>query len=292
MTATDGEAALVLKDFAAGTVGGMLGIVAGHPFDTAKTRLQAMERFEGSSTWRVIGDTVRTEGPRALYRGMSFPFYSTALLNAIVFSVQGFSERMLSAQFGNDRPRLCGFLGGCIAGLAQSPIVCAADLVKCQRQVMHSPSGQLLGPVAILRQRVAALGVWQGCFQGLGVCALKESPSYGAYFLVYEELKPILEARGWPVAAATLTAGGASGCVSLGLIHPVDTVKTVIQALPTDAKQEERSPFRVVGAALRSGDAAKFFFRGFGAAMQRAFVINAATFGGYEFAMAQLSKLG
>jgi len=150
-----------LRDFMAGTLGGMSGIVCGHPLDTAKTRLQAMPRFEGASTWTVIQDTARVEGPRVLYRGMSFPLCSAGFLNATVFCVQGVSERALASVFGHDSARLNGFLAGCFAGLAQSPLVSAADLVKCQRQVQFaskSASSTLPGPITVIRQRVAALG--------------------------------------------------------------------------------------------------------------------------------------
>ena len=33
-------------------------------------------------------------------------------------------------------------MGGCIAGLAQSPLVCAVDLVKTQRQVQSGWAGE------------------------------------------------------------------------------------------------------------------------------------------------------
>eukprot|EP00913_Durusdinium_trenchii_P035864 g33561.t1 len=158
------------RDFFGGTLGGMTGILAGHPLDTAKTRLQAMPQFDKSSTQRVLVETVRGEGMRALYKGISFPFCSTALINAVVFSVQGISERTLRAVFSDDRPQLTGFLGGCIAGLAQSPLVCAVDLVKTQRQVQMGWAGErplqifrteltrrMIHPVDVVKARIQAL---------------------------------------------------------------------------------------------------------------------------------------
>jgi len=280
---------LVLRDFIAGTAGGMLGILAGHPLDTAKTRLQAMSRFEGSTTWSVIGETMRKEGITALYRGMSFPLFSACLLNAIVFSVQGAVDRSLASVFGSDHVRLNGFLGGCVAGLVQSPIVTAADLAKCQRQVQFSAKGtsSVLGPIAIMQQRVTSLGVVQGCFQGAGATALKESPSYGLYFLAYEEAKRLMQSTAAPPAVATLLAGGLAGCVSLASVHPVDVVKSQLQTLPIEATGTQRSAVNIALAGVKR-DGPSFLLRGFSAAMQRAFVINAATFTGYEFVLASL----
>ena len=43
----------------------------------------------------------------------------------------------------------------------------------------------------------------------------------------------------WHTVLATLSAGGLAGCVALGMIHPVDVIKSRIQALPIDATKEE-----------------------------------------------------
>lgn len=280
-----------MNDFVAGTLGGATGMIVGFPLDTAKTRLQAMPRFDNSSTWRVVRDTARVEGPKALWRGMSIPLYTSSFLNAVIFSVQGAAERWSEGVFGVDRKRWNGFFAGCVAGLVESPFVSTADLVKTQRQVQFAAKGSsaaLLGPIAVLRQRVARLGFVQGTMQGLGPTALKECPSYGVYFLVYEEATRIGKTRGWHVVPTTLVSGGLAGCVALGMVHPVDVVKSRLQALPVDAAPAERSALKVARDGLaREGSA--FFLRGFSAAMQRAFILNAATFGGYELALASLT---
>eukprot|EP00435_Cladocopium_sp_Y103_P057828 s723_g20.t1 len=105
-----------LRDFFGGTLGGMTGILAGHPLDTAKTRLQAMSHFDRGTTYQVLSHTARDEGYRALYKGLSFPLGSTALLNAVVFGVEGMSERALKSLWSEERPMLTGFVAGCIAG--------------------------------------------------------------------------------------------------------------------------------------------------------------------------------
>eukprot|EP00434_Breviolum_minutum_P000033 symbB.v1.2.000029.t1/scaffold12.1/size699752/9 len=269
------DAALAARDFFGGTLGGMTGILAGHPLDTTKTRLQAMPRFDHSNAYRVLVDTARVEGSKALYKGLSFPFCSTALLNAVVFGVQGTAERALKGLWSDDRPQLTGFVAGCIAGLAQSPLVCAVDLIKTQRQVQLGWHGDK--PLEIARNRMKLLGL-RGFFQGLGPTAVKECPSYGVYFLVYEESKSLLDPH-LPSVASTLWAGGLAGCFALGMIHPVDVVKSRVQALPATASLQERSPRHVMALGLRNEGLA-FFLRGFQAAMARAFVVNAATFSG------------
>eukprot|EP00927_Polykrikos_kofoidii_P062051 TRINITY_DN56877_c0_g1_i1.p1 TRINITY_DN56877_c0_g1~~TRINITY_DN56877_c0_g1_i1.p1 ORF type:complete len:296 (-),score=40.84 TRINITY_DN56877_c0_g1_i1:96-983(-) len=290
-TQSHDETVLVLTDFAAGTIGGMTGMVAGHPFDTAKTRIQAMPRFAVASTWTALRDTASIEGPRALYRGLSFPLASSALVNAIVFAVQGSTERRLNDIFGPERAQFSAFLAGCWAGFVQSPVVCTSELVKVQRQMQFSVSGgpPQRGPLALLQHRVSTLGVAQGCFQGFGVTCLREAPSYGIYFLVYQRAGALLDSVGSGPVFSTLCAGGLAGCISLGCLHPFDVVKSRQQALSAAATRSERSPWHIARSGL-AADGAAFFLRGFGAAMLRAFVINSATFGGYELATSALKK--
>jgi len=118
---------------------------------------------------------------------------------------------------------------------------------------------------------------------------MKECPSYGVYFLVYEESKRLAEAHlGWHAVPTTIASGGLAGCVSLSIVHPFDVVKSRVQALPLDASPAERSVFQVASKGF-AREGASFFKRGFAAAMQRAFVVNAGIFGGYELACAALA---
>mmetsp|Transcript_15476 Transcript_15476/g.27147 ORF Transcript_15476/g.27147 Transcript_15476/m.27147 type:complete len:345 (-) Transcript_15476:67-1101(-) len=285
-----GKSASSVRDFLGGTAGGMIGILSGYPLDTAKTRLQAMTRFEKSSTWEVLRVTTQAEGIRALYKGLSFPFLCSALVTSLVFSVRGTAERRLQGSL-RDRPQFRIFFAGCVAGLAASPLICTADIVKTQRQVQIPGSGSMPpGPVSIIKQRIRILGLRQACWQGLGATAMKECPSFGVYFLVYEQSKHLLASTSGLGMLSTLLSGGIAGCCALSMVHPVDVVKSRIQSLSVDATPKERSVMNVVSQGLsREGPA--FFCRGFGAAMQRAFVLNSMCFGGYEFSVAVFDRV-
>ena len=113
----------------------------------------------------------------------------------------------------------------------------------------------------------------------------------GMYFLVYEQAQGFGSQHGWSPVPLTIAAGGTAGCVSLAMVHPVDVVKSRVQSLPVDAPPGERTAMSVAWRGLaREGGA--FFLKGFSAAMQRAFVVNAATFGGYELVMSALRRRG
>eukprot|EP00746_Dinoflagellata_sp_MGD_P135808 gnl/MRDRNA2_/MRDRNA2_69852_c0_seq1.p1 gnl/MRDRNA2_/MRDRNA2_69852_c0~~gnl/MRDRNA2_/MRDRNA2_69852_c0_seq1.p1 ORF type:complete len:326 (+),score=50.51 gnl/MRDRNA2_/MRDRNA2_69852_c0_seq1:142-978(+) len=267
------------RDFSAGTIGGMFGIFCGQPFDTMKVRMQVMKEFVGKSTQHAISSTLRQEGFLSFYRGMAFPLYSACLVNAVVFSVEGSADRQLRAVIGDEWKRTSGFVAGCIAGFIQTPIITAAELAKCQLQV---ETGAKSRPWVVMRERVNTLGFSQGCFQGMGVCAWRESPSYGIYFLVYGSMGEVLKPL--PQALSTVLSGGIAGMVAMGTVHPFDVVKTEVQALPKDASPEERSA-RWVAARGYAQEGWRFFARGLFPAQLRAFTVNAGVFSGYESAM-------
>jgi solute carrier family 25 (mitochondrial carnitine/acylcarnitine transporter), member 20/29 len=50
---------------------------------------------------------------------------------------------------------------------------------------MAGEQASFRGPVDVLRQRHRALGV-RGCYRGMTATLLRETPSYGAYFVAYE----------------------------------------------------------------------------------------------------------
>ena len=76
------------REFVAGGVGGMAGVLAGHPLDTLRIRLQQPPPplspgivdapSRPPSAARLLRGILRAEGPAALYRGMAAPLASVA----------------------------------------------------------------------------------------------------------------------------------------------------------------------------------------------------------------------
>jgi len=270
----------VTAELLAGTSGGMVGALAGHPFDTAKVRLQAMPSMQGASLTGCIGRTIREEGVLALYKGVLSPVGMAGFLNAIVFSVESSSARLLQ---NTDLPSAAvPFIGGCAGGFAQCPALCFMEAAKCNMQVkgghLHAESY-----VAMLRRRVAELGLQRAFFPGFGITVVREVPSYGVYFLVYDTVKDTLD-RTLPQMLSTLVAGGLAGVIALSPFHPFDVVKSRLQ-VSNDPKATGMS-------VLKEGIASEgvwFLSRGFSAFLLRTFFLNAATFIGFEEALKRLT---
>lgn len=90
-------------EFVAGGVGGMAGVLAGHPLDTLRIRLQqppppaspgiTAAAARPPSAAKLLRGILRAEGPSALYRGMGAPLASVA------FQVTPFFSFLLCSRF-------------------------------------------------------------------------------------------------------------------------------------------------------------------------------------------------
>lgn len=267
----------VTAEILAGTCGGILGAYAGHPFDTAKTRLQAMPSMQSVGMTACIRKTVQEEGFLALYKGILSPVAFSGILNAIVFATEKSSARVLE-QTSTPKDTI-PFLAGCFGGFVQCPILCLMDAAKINLQV----DGGRQGYAQVFRHRFQTLGFGKAFCPGLGVTVMREVPSYGVYFLVYDNTKEYLS-RTLPESSAVLLAGGAAGVIALAPFHPLDTVKSLLQS-STDPRATALS----VAKKGLAEEGMQFFFRGFVPFVLRTFLLNAATFYGFEAALRRLT---
>lgn len=72
------------REFVAGGLGGVAGIISGYPLDTLRVRQQ---HSNAGSAFGILRNVVAKEGPAALYRGMGAP------LASITFQVFPFGFR-------------------------------------------------------------------------------------------------------------------------------------------------------------------------------------------------------
>ena len=91
------------REFVAGGLGGMAGVISGHPLDTLRIRLQqpasSIDRRPVSAVG-LLRSIVASEGPTALYRGMAAP------LASVTFQVRRSFQFLPSTIFSlSDRKR-------------------------------------------------------------------------------------------------------------------------------------------------------------------------------------------
>lgn len=199
----------------------------------------------------------------------------------MLFAVYGSALRMFAKD--PESPTVKDiFLAGCISGSVNSLFSSPMELIKIRLQNQTNSRGETKsqiyqGPVDCIRKIVKKDGP-RGLFKGLPTTALREIPSYGAYFAAYEVFcKMIPNADPNEPSFGLLMAGGMAGVVGWLSTYPVDVVKTRLQSI-----QEDQSPKYV---NLRQGfriilkeEGHRVFFAGLTATALRAFPTNAATF--------------
>lgn len=96
----NGNSSSPIKYFLSGGFGGVCTVLAGHPLDTIKVRLQTMplpkagEQPLYHGTLDCAKKTIRQEGFRGLYRGMSAPITGVAPIFALSFFGFGLGKSM------------------------------------------------------------------------------------------------------------------------------------------------------------------------------------------------------
>ncbi|KDO28283.1 hypothetical protein SPRG_06334 [Saprolegnia parasitica CBS 223.65] len=265
----------IVKDLCAGTVGGVAGIVAGHPLDTIKVRLQT--QAQRGSVVAAFRSIAAKEGFRGFYKGMVSPIVSNAPINAVVFAIYGQASRALAG----DAPLSPGqqYLAGALAGLAQVTFSAPAELVKIQMQVDTRTSAS--SSFACARQIVRQHGVSRGLYHGWQLTILRDVPAFGSYFFTYEVAKEMLSDGKDASTMTLLLAGGIAGSMSWILTQPVDVLKTLVQSQRLDAMTSIQSVFQ----DNLQRDGPRFLTKGFTATVLRAFPVSAVTFLVYERTM-------
>ncbi|CAG2060149.1 unnamed protein product [Timema podura] len=124
-----------IKYFLSGGFGGFCTVVAGHPLDTIKVRLQTMPVNTGESplykgTWDCARQTFQKEGLTGFYKGMAAPIAGIAPIFAISFFGFGVGKRI--QQTGDDAPLTLPqlFLAGAFSGIFTTSIMTPGERIK------------------------------------------------------------------------------------------------------------------------------------------------------------------
>ena len=250
-----------LRTGISGTAGGMASILAVHPLDTVRTRLQAAPAGAYRGAWHCARVTVRREGPLALYKGLAWPLAAQGLYKAIMFGVYGAASRALR---GGDPARPLAahevFAAGGVAGGANALVLAPVELVRNRFQVAAGRTTLR----AVLREAAAAGGV----YRGLGATLLRDVPGVGAYYAAFEAMRRRAVAlRGSPKLELTeLAVAGAGGGVAFWTVAlPLDFAKTRLQV---GAEAGSASVAGVLLDAVRAGGLRRIYV-GYASALAR-----------------------
>ncbi|KAE8731942.1 Mitochondrial carnitine/acylcarnitine carrier-like protein [Hibiscus syriacus] len=294
----------VAKDLTSGTVGGAAQLIVGHPFDTIKVKLQSQPaplpgqapKYGGAMD--SVKQTLATEGPKGLYKGMGAPLATVAAMNAVLFTVRGQMEALLRSEPGSPLTVNQQVIAGAGAGAAVSFLACPTELIKCRLQAqsaLMADSGSASvavkygGPMDVARQVLRSEGGARGLFKGLVPTLGREVPGNAAMFGVYEALKQYM-AGGMDTSklgrGSLIVAGGLAGASFWCSVYPTDVVKSVIQV--DDYKNPKYKGSIHAFKSILASEGVKGLYKGFGPAMARSIPANGACFLAYEVTRSSL----
>ena len=257
---------------------------------------------------------------------MAPPLSTAAVVNALIFSSYGESSRLWDVVFhkNNDNDTnddkknstkmqsswIKSFVCGSFAGGVQALVICPSEHIKCRLQIQHGVGCKdhiFKGPFDAMDKILKNHG-FSGLYRGFICTAWREIPAFGLYFATYDFVKEQVSniistneiedandsieqnssSREWAISAL---AGGCSGALTWAAIYPFDVIKTRIQTSPLNTPIEKRRILYLF-QKINKEHGPKFFFRGLGVTLLRAFPVNAIIFPVYEFTLLELSQRG
>eukprot|EP01012_Entosiphon_sulcatum_P066119 TRINITY_DN95206_c0_g1_i1.p1 TRINITY_DN95206_c0_g1~~TRINITY_DN95206_c0_g1_i1.p1 ORF type:complete len:289 (+),score=42.43 TRINITY_DN95206_c0_g1_i1:64-930(+) len=283
-----------IKSFVAGWIGGFGMLAVGHPFDTIKTRLQALPPPKAGEEPLFKGPvdcfmkTVKKEGVRGLYKGITAPMAGVGPVFALYFAAFDVSANAVKKAKGMDKQEtlplfwtaVCGGFTGVVGSLVLGP----AELLKVRQQTaIATGADSRFFPVvrAILKE-----GGLPRLYTGFVSTLARDVPGSVAWFGAYEAVKMSLaEDPSKASASVLLVSGGCGGIANWIVGLPMDAVKTRIQA------STQRITFTQALTGIYSDFGIKGFYRGWAPVFLRAFPANAACFACKELSLRGLDSI-
>ncbi|CAE7317075.1 BOU [Symbiodinium natans] len=225
-------------------------------------------------------------GLRGLYKGYASPTLTVGVMNAVLFFSYELASKQLrdpSAEDGASLSLPRTFAAGSTAGAASALITAPTELVKCIAQTNLKNKGTMREEWQIFRAMVRDHG-WLGAHgpcRGLGITILRDTPSYGLYFTIFEAMTRIMGKSD----VVSFVAGGCAGAAAWGCIYPIDVIKT---RWSTDPAGTYSSLLHCLRTTVR--DDWRVLFNGFAAAMARAWPQHAVVFFTYELVKGSLTE--
>lgn len=268
----------------AGATAGIAGVVAGHPLDTIKTRLQAPQT-PFTNVYQCFKYTLQAEGFKGFYRGIGPPLSTVAISNSLTFTVYGKAKNLL-APYCNEWSKVA--LAGAASGVAAAFVVTPRDLIKSRLQIF--PCGnEFLVPAP--RKRFPSVDccqqIWKneglrGLYRGGWASVVRDVPGNAVYFVVYEGLKKAFTPpdEALPPIHWLVLSGGCSGVSYWTTIYPIDTVRTCLQI--QEAKTGRYKGILHCAKLIFKEQGIRGFYRGYLLCISRSFPISAVNFCIYE----------
>jgi solute carrier family 25 carnitine/acylcarnitine transporter 20/29 len=256
-------------------------------------------QFKGA--WDCAVKTVRAEGIRGLYKGMSSPMTGVPPIYAVVFGAYGAAKRWVAPKDQKQGellsvPRV--FIAGGLTGVATTGITVPVELIKARLQIQYArPAGTPAlydGMLDCARKVLAAEGL-RGLFRGTVATLWRDVPGTGVWFAAYEIVRRSALKPGQTISdispLVSLFAGGMAGVCNWLAVFPIDVIKSRVQTSATGRYLPGTRGMIQCGRDLVAEGGVRALFKGLTPALVRSFPANASCFLAVDIAMRFLNKI-
>lgn len=164
-TVKDKESGLFTK-MALGGVACITAATVTHPIDLIKTRMQANYASIGismqNSSYNTLKKTVKNEGIRSLYKGLSAAWLREASYSSTRLGLYEPFKKLLGATDREHTPFYIMALSGALSGMVASGIFNPADMLKVRMQVLEQHSHSLWWHVKDIYVHNGIFGFYRG----------------------------------------------------------------------------------------------------------------------------------
>lgn len=229
----------VAASLLSGSVSGAIGIGIAYPLDTLKTKSQLMDgtredaggedsklarRATRPNMFEIMDRIYQDEGIQGFFGGVRAMMIGQAFIKAVAFCANDSALAVLQHDLPPGVNELTLYAtAACFSGFVTSFVTAPAERIKIIMQANGKDLYENDWDCVTSIIRNEGMG---GLFsRGLGTTLLRDTPSYGLYFVVYHVLMNTPLAHQLGDFVAPLSFGAFSGCLSWIPIYPIDVVK-------------------------------------------------------------------
>lgn len=248
-----------------------------------------------------IKQTLRNEGVKGFFKGMSSPIVGVGGINAILFGAYGGASRYLG-----DKNTAAGlpaqltiaqvFMAGSFAGIVNTIICSPVEMLKTQLQIQYNNPNEppkYKGPMDLAKHIMRTDGA-AGLARGIVSCTWRESIANGAFYGTFEFAKRFFARRegvdpsklgaGWLILSGSL-----AGIGYWTSSYPLDVIKSRIQSDPFGGAPRKYTGVIQTAKLIIAEEGAAALFRGYTTCIARTIPAAGATFLAYEMALRALN---
>ena len=177
-------------------------------------------------------------------------------------------------------------IAGCMAGAAQTIVICPVELIKIKLQVqgkgerLSKSQRKFLGPLDCVAKIYRQEGLF-ALYRGMKITLIRDIPAFGLYFGLYHSMLTFCTPEGktfndlgpWTV----MVAGGITGMASWVYSYPTDVIKSKIQVEGLKPWGKYDGYLDCIRTSINN-EGYRVFVKGMSVCVIRAFPVNAATF--------------